>query len=187
VLRQGPFPRLLHGLLEYVVGVVLIVAPFALAFVSSAATAVSIVLGLVVLVMAAVSQGPTGIVKQVPVTVHVVLDFMLAAALIAAPFVFGFQDETSPTALFIALGVVHMLLTIGTRFTPMEEAPAPEGAGGTGGRASPAASREGARRSSGAAPPRRGKTGVDPPPGEDRPSGAGAPTAARYPPREDKS
>jgi hypothetical protein len=151
VLRQGPFPRFLHGLLEYVAGVMLIVAPFALAFQSSAATAVAIVCGLLVLVLAAVTQGPTGIVKQVPVTVHVVLDFLLVPVLVAAPFLFGFQHETNPTAFFIALGVVHLLLTIGTRFTPKEDAPPPADskgdgqakAGSKGGRPPPAQPREG--------------------------------------------
>jgi hypothetical protein len=38
--------------------------------------------------------------------------------LIAAPFLFGFSDESGPTALFIILGVAHLLVTIGTRFKP---------------------------------------------------------------------
>jgi len=36
--------------------------------------------------------------------------------LIAAPFLFGFSDESSPTAFFIIIGVSHLLITIGTRF-----------------------------------------------------------------------
>ena len=44
------------------------------------------------------------------------LDYVLAIALIAAPFVLGFSDETAPTAFFIVIGVVHLLVTIGTRF-----------------------------------------------------------------------
>jgi hypothetical protein len=40
--------------------------------------------------------------------------------MIASPFLFGFSDEGTPTAFFITLGVVHLLLTIGTRFVPGE-------------------------------------------------------------------
>jgi hypothetical protein len=36
--------------------------------------------------------------------------------LVAAPFLFGFSGEGPPTAAFIALGVVHLLVTVGTRF-----------------------------------------------------------------------
>lgn len=123
MLRQGPIPRLIHGILEYIAGVLLIVAPFALAFESSPAVAFSIVVGLLTLALAAVSTGPTGIVQQVPVPVHVALDFLLVPVLVAAPFLFGFDEETAPTALFIGLGVVHLLLTIATRFRPSEPAP----------------------------------------------------------------
>ena len=117
VLRQGPIPRFVHGLIEYVAGVVFIGAPFVLVFEDSAATATSVVLGVVVLVVAAASAGPTSIVDQIPLAVHVVLDYILAVFLIAAPFLFGFADETTPLAFFIVLGVAHLLITIGTRFS----------------------------------------------------------------------
>ena len=117
MLRQGPIPRFAHGLIEYAAGIVFIGAPFVLVFQSAAATAVSIVLGVAVLVVAAASVGPTSIVSQIPLAVHVVLDYILAVFLIAAPFLFGFADETTPLAFFIVLGVAHLLITIGTRFT----------------------------------------------------------------------
>ena len=53
---------------------------------------------------------------------HVLLDYALAAILVAAPFLFGFSDETAPTAFFIVLGVAHLLITIGTRFRGPKEA-----------------------------------------------------------------
>ena len=45
-----------------------------------------------------------------------ILDYVLAIALIAAPFVLDFTDDGAATAFFIALGVLHLLLTISTRF-----------------------------------------------------------------------
>jgi predicted Kef-type K+ transport protein len=50
--------------------------------------------------------------------VHVLVDYLLAAVLIASPFIFGFSDEGAPTAFFIIVGVLHLLITIGTRFRP---------------------------------------------------------------------
>jgi hypothetical protein len=41
---------------------------------------------------------------------------VLAALLVALPFIAGFSGETAPTAFFIVLGVAHLLITIGTRF-----------------------------------------------------------------------
>lgn len=125
MIRQGPVPVWLHGVLEYVLGVALIVAPFLLAFQSGAAKAVAIILGLVVLVVAATTSGPTSIVDQLPVSVHILLDYVLAAVLVASPFLFGFSAETNPTAFFIALGVVHLLVTIATRFVRGKPVDAP--------------------------------------------------------------
>jgi hypothetical protein len=98
VLREGPIPRFVHGLIEYAAGVLLIVAPFVLSFDSDAATAVSIVVGVVVLVVASTTDGPTSLVNQLPLAVHVLLDYVLAAAL-AVPFLFGVSGRWSSQML----------------------------------------------------------------------------------------
>ena len=121
MLRQGPIPRFVHGAIEYLAGVLLIASGFLLDFESSAAIAASIILGLLVLVMAASSDGPSSLINTIPLSVHVLLDYALAAVLVAAPFLFGFSDETAATAFFIILGVVHLLVTIGTRFRAEKE------------------------------------------------------------------
>ena len=118
MLREGPISRFLHGAIEYVAGVLLVVAPFLLDFESGAAVALSIVGGVLVLVIAASTDGPTSLVNSLPIAAHLLLDYALAAVLVASPFLFGFSDESSPTAFFIALGIVHLLVTIGTRFKP---------------------------------------------------------------------
>ena len=115
--RQGPIPALIHGMSEYAAGALFIAAPFLFGFDSGAAQAVAIVVGVAILVVTSASNLPTGLAKVVPVGIHVVIDFGTAAFLIAAPFLFGFSDESAPTAWFIVLGVLHVLLTIGTRFT----------------------------------------------------------------------
>lgn len=116
MLKRGPIPAIAHGVVEYVVGVLLIVAPLLVDFDSRAAVALSLAYGMAVLVLTAVSQLPSGLIPQVPVSAHMVLDFVLAGLLIASPFVFGFSDGAAPTALFIVLGIAHLLITIGTRF-----------------------------------------------------------------------
>lgn len=122
MLRQGPISLFVHGVAEYAAAVLFIAAPFLFGFDAEAATAASIVLGVVVLVVTATSDFPTGLARTIPVTIHAVLDFVTAGFLIAAPFLFGFQGEGSPTAFFIALGVGHLLLTIATRFLPARAA-----------------------------------------------------------------
>ena len=61
----------------------------------------------------------------VPAFVHGVIEYLAGALLIAAPFVFGFDDDGSAAAFFIVLGVAHLLLTIATRFIKAPKAGSP--------------------------------------------------------------
>jgi hypothetical protein len=123
MLNQGPLPVLVHGALEYVVGVLFIAAPFLFGFNASAApTAAAVVVGLLLLAFTATSALPTGLVRSVSLGVHVTVDFVLAVLLVALPFILGFTDEAAPTALFIVVGVLHLLVTIATRFSAGDEA-----------------------------------------------------------------
>jgi hypothetical protein len=118
VLRQGPIPPFAHGLLEYGAGVLLLVAPFLFSFDSDSATALSIFAGLGVVALAASTASSTGVAKVIPLGVHVLLDVVVVAFLVAAPFLFGFSGDAAPTAFFMVLGVWHLILTIATRFKP---------------------------------------------------------------------
>jgi hypothetical protein len=116
MFRQGPVPAFVHGIVEYAAGILLIAAPFLFSFEEDAATAVAIALGVLVLIVAASTAMSTGLIKSIPVQAHVMLDYALAIALIAAPFALGFSDDGAATAFFLVLGVAHLLLTIATRF-----------------------------------------------------------------------
>jgi hypothetical protein len=83
---------------------------------------VSIVIGVLVLAIAASTDWPMALMRSIPLPFHLALDLALSALLVASPFIFGFSDETAPTVFFIGLGVVHLLLTLGTRFVPEEAA-----------------------------------------------------------------
>jgi hypothetical protein len=129
MFKQGPVSAFVHGMIEYVAGALFIAAPFLFTFDDGTATAVSIVAGVLILVVTASTALPTGLIKSIPVQAHAVIDFALAAALIAAPFLFGFSDDGTATAFFIVLGVLHLLLTIATRFVSEERPPRPRPAG----------------------------------------------------------
>jgi hypothetical protein len=144
MFKKGPVPAFVHGLLEYAAGVLFLVAPFLLDFEDNAATAASIVAGVLILAFTASTAMSTGLIKSIPVQAHVVIDYVLAIALIAAPFVLGFSGDGAATAFFMALGVLYLLLTIATRFVREEpprrlgrdaaDAPAVDGDGTVAGR-----------------------------------------------------
>ncbi|MDQ3632180.1 MAG: hypothetical protein M3417_13100 [Actinomycetota bacterium] len=115
MLRQGPVPVALHAASEPFLVALLIAAPFIFAFSNqSAPTAISIIAGLVILVVAMSTRWKLSLVKVIPVEVHALLDLGLGAFLIASPFIFGFSDESEPTAFFIVFGIVEILATLGT-------------------------------------------------------------------------
>ena len=118
MLRQGPLSARFHGLLEYLIGGFFIASPFIFSFDASAAVAIGVVGGIVLIVMAATAQTGPALSGMVPVGIHVLLDVVVAAFLVATPFLFGFSDEAAPTGLFIGGGVLHLLVTIATRFLP---------------------------------------------------------------------
>jgi hypothetical protein len=118
MLRSGRISPFIHGLVEYGVAIFLIAAPFLFGYDSNAARAVSVVTGVVVVVVTASSDLPTGLSATVPLSIHVVFDFVVAGFLIASPFLFNYSGEAAPTAVSIVLGVGHLLLTIATRFLP---------------------------------------------------------------------
>ena len=115
-MRDGPIPFFAHGIIEYVGGAVFIALPFLLSYDSGAAFALSIIVGVVMIAIAASTDGPVSLVNQIPRAAHVALDYVIAALLIGLPFLAGFSDETAPTVVFIVVGVAHLLITIGTKF-----------------------------------------------------------------------
>jgi hypothetical protein len=157
MVKQGPIPAFVHSLLEYVAGIGLIAAPLLLGYDSGAATAASIVLGVLVLFLVATTTSTMSLINQVPLSMHIVFDYVIAAVLIASPFLFSFSDESTPTAIFIALGVVHLLVSIGTRYrkeeTPERGAPKKRRAAAEAGRTGSAAEPEPAASSGGGLPP----------------------------------
>ena len=126
MFKQGPIPAFVHGVIEYLAAALLIAAPFLFSFDSDGATAVSIVAGVLVLVITACTALPTGIIKSIPVHAHVMIDYVVAIVLIAAPFIFSFTDDGTATGFFIVVGVVYLLLTIATRFVSAERPSRPQ-------------------------------------------------------------
>ncbi len=174
MLRDGPIPRFVHGILEYAFGVLFIAAPFLFDFESGAATGMSVAIGVLTLILAAVSEGPVSLVNQLPVLLHVVMLYLLAVFLIAAPFLLDFADEVAPRNFFIVCGVVLLLITIGTRFRRSEPQAKPEPA-----RRSPAARPAEAPEQARSLPPQEPMS-QPPPPGSTLPP---VPAPQRMPPQ----
>jgi hypothetical protein len=119
MLRQGPISLTMHAAAEPLLAALFIAAPFLFGFSDQGApTAVSIVVGIAVLVVAMSTCWRLSLIKVIPVAAHMVVDLVVAAFVIASPFLFGFSDQTGPTAFFLVVGVLHLLAVLGTRWAP---------------------------------------------------------------------
>ena len=118
--RRGSVPIVVHGILEYGEGVLFIAANSLFSFDSDAATVVSVLIGAGLLVMAALSDIPTALLRRLPLDSHIVLDVVVALVAIASPFVLGFTDDHAALAFFLILGAAHLFLTVVTRYRRRE-------------------------------------------------------------------
>ncbi len=109
-------PWVVHAAVEYVAGVLFLLAPFVLGFESDTATYTSLALGVVVLLVAVISRSPLSVTDSLATSAHATLDYVLAVALVLAPFLLGFVDDSRATTFFVLLGLAHGALSLLTRF-----------------------------------------------------------------------
>jgi hypothetical protein len=113
-------------LIDYPVAVVLIAAPFALKLGESGpvATWLSVVAGVAALLLAAITDHPTGLVPIVPYWLHLWVDRAVGLVFVIAPFAFGFFGLDAWYYWILAAAV---LLTTSVLNAPEEPAAMPLG------------------------------------------------------------
>lgn len=110
-------PTRLHAPLDYIVGAVLIAAPWIFQFSDdAAATTVSIVLGIGLIVYSLFTNYELGVWKIAPMAVHNLIDVVAGALLAASPWIFGFADEGANFWVpFVVIGVAAIVLGLMTK------------------------------------------------------------------------
>jgi hypothetical protein len=101
-----------HGILDYLVGVLLIIAPWLFGFANSGAeTHIFVILGVAALIYSLLTDYEWGAIRLIPFSAHLAIDFMSGLLLSASPWLFGFADRISlPHVIFglIEMGAVMM-------------------------------------------------------------------------------
>jgi hypothetical protein len=110
-------PTRLHAPLDYIVGVVLIAAPWIFQFSDiGAATVVSIVLGVGLIAYSLFTNYELGVWKVAPMAVHNLIDIVAGALLAASPWLFGYADEgASVWVPFVVIGIAAVFLGFTTK------------------------------------------------------------------------
>jgi hypothetical protein len=108
-------PTKVHGALDYVVGLALILAPNIFHFTDVGGPAVVIprLLGIVLIVYSVFTRYEWGVVKIIDMPYHLVVDVGAALFLAASPFLFGFSDqELNEWLPHVVVGVAVILVVI---------------------------------------------------------------------------
>ncbi|MBJ6127643.1 SPW repeat domain-containing protein [Microvirga splendida] len=103
----------IHGVIDYLWGVALIASPWLFGFGDvPAATWVAIVFGAGAMLYSAVTAYELGLLKILPMPMHLILDGLGGIVLAASPFLFGFADRVLwPHVLFGLFSVAACLVT----------------------------------------------------------------------------
>lgn len=110
-------PTRFHAPLDYIVGAVLIAAPWIFRFSEdTAATLVSVVLGSGLIAYSLFTNYELGLWKVAPMAVHNLIDIVAGAVLAASPWIFGYADEgTNYWLPFVVIGVAAIFLGVTTK------------------------------------------------------------------------
>jgi uncharacterized membrane protein HdeD (DUF308 family) len=116
-------PTRFHGFLDYIVGVVLIAAPWIFQFSdNTAATVVPIVLGVGLIVYSLLTDYELGVARVLPMPVHLLFDIAAGAFLAASPWIFGFADESANVWVpHLLAGIAAIVLGLVTQKHPGDE------------------------------------------------------------------
>jgi len=106
-------PTQVHGILDYLVGVVLIIAPWILRFNDGgAAQWVPVILGVTVIVYSLLTRYELGVVGLIPMPIHLWLDVLGGLVLLLSPWLFGFSDVVwVPHVVFGLIEIVVALIS----------------------------------------------------------------------------
>ena len=116
-------PTSVHGVLDYIVGIALIAAPFlfGFAYVGGIAVYLPIILGIGLILYSLVTKYELGVpgIKFIPMPYHLIFDFVAAALLAASPFLFGFSSKALNVWLpHLVVGIAVVLVVLVSKTHP---------------------------------------------------------------------
>jgi hypothetical protein len=114
-------PTKVHGVLDYLVAIALILAPNIFQFAGMGGPAVWIprVLGVVLILYSVLTNYEWGIFKVFAMPYHLVIDFLASLFLAASPFIFGFyRDPLNVWLPHLVVGLAVILVVIVSQTQP---------------------------------------------------------------------
>ncbi len=110
-------PTSAHGVLDYLVGVALLAAPWLFGFADNeTARWVTMAFGAAAILYSLLTDYEIGVIRAIPMPVHLILDAMSGILLAASPWLFGFSEEV--WVPHVIVGVFEIIAAISTETEP---------------------------------------------------------------------
>lgn len=114
-------PTKVHGALDYIVAIALILAPmiFGFASVGGAAVFIPVILGIGLFLYSLFTKYEWGVVKVIGMPYHLIVDVAASLLLLASPFIFGFANQPLNVWLpHVVVGITVILVVIFSETQP---------------------------------------------------------------------
>ena len=112
-MRDLRIPITVHGIADYLVGLLLVASPYFLPFPDNPMKGIALTAGGVLLAYSIMTDYPVALLRFIPFPIHRTFDLLAGGALAFAPIHFAVHG--APAALFIVLGVCLILNAFFTR------------------------------------------------------------------------
>ena len=110
-------PTRIHGILDYVVAIILILVPWLLNFDGqNAATYVLVALGLTTILYSLITDYEWGAVKVLSMPTHLIVDMASGVILATSPWIFSFSNYIYMPHLL--LGILEVIVSLMTKVVP---------------------------------------------------------------------
>lgn len=113
-------PTRVHGILDYVIGALVVMSPWLFGFADTAGGPwLHLFIGGAILLSAAMTDFEVGMVRLIPMPVHLMLDAGIGLLALASPWLF---DLTSYVGVHVALGIFEVGAALMTSTQPSRRA-----------------------------------------------------------------
>lgn len=110
-----PISPKVHGILDYLMVPVFLLAPMLFGFGGLPATIARILAG-VHLMLTALTAMPLGLIKVIPFKVHGAIEVVVGLSLIGLPWALGFAQVNAARNFFLGVGILILIVAMLTDF-----------------------------------------------------------------------
>jgi hypothetical protein len=108
-----------HGIIDYIMGIILLISPWLFNFsISGVATSTFVILGLITIGISLFTDYALAIRRAIPFSTHRAVEIVIAIVLLISPWIFGYADVVgNATVLAVVLAVIWLVVVALTNYS----------------------------------------------------------------------